>query len=107
MPREMKVYPISPTNWIFPGTSFGLAKAAQKKPTTISMQITARSIGLVKPKLPTEKIGLKLNELRPGAGKPQFALMWHPTSASILWALTRDSFVVTHKNSNLGCRRGW
>ena len=35
------------------------------------MQMIASSIGLVKSKLPTLKIGLKSNELRPGAGKPQ------------------------------------
>lgn len=57
----------------------------------------ARSIGFVKSKLPMLKIGLKSNEWRPGAGNAQSALIWHPLSASSVWALTRDSFVVTHK----------
>ncbi len=52
------------------GTSLGLANAAQKNPMTISMQIRASSIGLVKLKLPMVKNGVKMNEGPgyPGAG---------------------------------------
>ena len=40
--------PISPRPCTPRGTSFGLAKAAQKKPTTPTAQTSASSIGLVK-----------------------------------------------------------
>ncbi len=39
--------PSSPRFWIPLGTSFGLAKAAQKKAITIAEQMTASSMGLL------------------------------------------------------------
>src|SRR6478609_2440840 len=103
MLRLTKSYPISPTSWNLPGSSFGLANAAQKKPTTSRAQMIDSSIGLVKSTLPTEKIGLNSNSPRPGAGKPQPESKWQPASeASWTSAPTTDSFVLTHGYGNLG-----
>ena len=59
--------------------------------------MTASSIGLVNSKPPMLKNGLKMNEWRPGAGNAAAVLDVASASASSVWALTRDSFVVTHK----------
>lgn len=82
-----------------------MANAAQKKTTTSTATIIDSSIGLLNSKLPIEKIGLKSNSFRPGAGKPQPASpKWQLPEASedVSSALTTDSFVVTHGYGNLG-----
>ncbi len=51
MPRRMKSYPVSATICSLPGTTFGLRKAAQKKPTMTIEPSRASSIGLLKYRL--------------------------------------------------------
>lgn len=48
MPRRTKSYPASATIWSLPGTTFGLRKASQKKPTMTTVPSKASSIVLLK-----------------------------------------------------------
>ncbi len=85
--------PISPRFCTPRGISWGLRKAAQKKPITASMQITAISIGLVKWNEPTENSGRKSKLCSPGAGYPHPLKMWHPPAGA---ATTPTSPVTGH-----------